>query len=429
MRNDVYQRLESAERFGIKLGLDQIKSLLQELGNPQDTFRSILIAGTNGKGSVSAMLESIFLTSGFRTGLYTSPHLIDVRERIRVGGEMISRAEFENGLAIVFSAIDRLTASSVLESTPTHFEILTATAFYHFSRAKIDLGVVEVGLGGRFDATNVLQQMLSVITTIDFDHQEFLGRTLSEIAFEKAGIFKPGVPAIVGHLPEEAARVIFSAAKEKGCQLNVVNHQDVMNLHLEDGFPVFEYRPWGKEVQIHLRGRHQAANAAIALLACDIAEQSGILLDKGKVINALKSVQWPGRLQILSKEPPVLIDSAHNPMGVRSLVSFLEDMKWDRVIVLFTAMKDKDIPSMLRNISGKVEKIFLTRVPPEKRCASITELFQAAEKEGIPSETEESLDHALEKARQFALEKRLPLLIFGSIYLVGRVLELAGEKP
>lgn len=418
---DVYRRLESAERFGIKLGLDQIRTILNELGQPQDLYPSILIAGTNGKGSVSAMMQSIFSAHDIRTGLYSSPHLVDVRERIRVDGEMVTPDEFIEALTAVFSAVDRLMENSKLENMPTHFEILTAGAFYHFGRSDVDWAVVEVGMGGRFDATNVLQQKLSIVTTIDFDHQEFLGKSLGEIAFEKAGIFKPGIPVVTGILPEEAASVMSVEAAEKGCPLESASESVIHDLRMEDGFPEFEYLPWRERIRINLRGRHQASNAAITLLACDVLHRNGVDLKRKTVIDALNSVRWPGRLEILSRDPVVLVDSAHNPMGVRTLDTFLEDTNRNQVVVLFTAMKDKNIPLMLKQISKKVEMIFLTRVPPENRCASSTELSQAAAGAGMNAIFEENPEVAFERAKQRAVEKNLPLVIFGSIYLIGRI--------
>lgn len=422
-QSDPLRRLESSEKFGIKLGLDQIRALLNELGNPQDSFSSILVAGTNGKGSVSAMLEAIFSAHEFRTGLYTSPHLIDVRERIRVSRQMISASEFEESLTAVFSAVDQLMESSRLENLPTHFEILTAAAFYHFRKTEIRYAVVEVGMGGRFDATNVLNQILSIITTIDFDHEQYLGKSLAEIANEKSGIFKPAVPIVTGILPAEAESVVKSHAIEKGCLMLQTKSSNLRNLRLEDGFPVFEYEPWQEAILVHLRGRHQAANAAVALLASDVLSGCGVSLNREKIVRALASVEWPGRLQILSRDPIVMLDSAHNPMGVRTLVSFLEDMDWKRVIVLFTAMQDKNFPLMLRLISEKVESIFLTRVPPENRCATIEELVSAAKGAGIRAEAQEDPEVAFEQAKEASSRSKIPLVVFGSMYLVGRILQ------
>ncbi len=370
------------------------------------------------------MMQAIFSAHGRRTGLYSSPHLIDVRERIRVDQEMISRPEFTEVLTTVFSAIDRLVENSGLENMPTHFEILTAAAFHHFGRSGVDWAVVEVGMGGRFDATNVLQQRLSIVTTIDFDHQEFLGKSLGEIAFEKAGIFKQGIPVVTGILPEEAASVVKSEAAEKGCPMLTVSEAAIRNLRLDDGFPEFEYQPWKERIRINLMGRHQASNAAIALLACEAFHQNGFPLERKTVMDALNSVRWPGRLEILSRNPMILLDSAHNPLGVRTLDTFLEDTKRNQVIVLFTAMSDKNISLMLRQISKRVEIIFLTRVPPENRCASSTELLQAAAGAGIHAIFEENPKAAFELAKQTAREKNLPLVIFGSIYLIGRILAL-----
>jgi dihydrofolate synthase / folylpolyglutamate synthase len=427
-QNDLLKRLKSSERFGIKLGLDQIRILLKELGEPQESYPSILVAGTNGKGSVSAMMESVLSAHGFQTGLYTSPHLVDVRERIRVNKRIVPPEEFEHCLTVVFAAIDRLMENSRLQNIPTYFEILTAAAFYYFRERQVDFAVVEVGLGGRFDATNVLHQKLSIITTIDFDHEEHLGRSLAEISFEKAGILKPEIPVVTGILPEEAGRVVHSSSIEKNCTVYNLVPQAIRDLHLEDGFPVFNYQPWEQQVRIGLRGRHQAHNGAVAMLAAEVLQKENGHLKPDKIIDALSSVLWRARLEFLSYNPVILLDCAHNPMGVSTLVSFLKDMNWSRVVALFTAMKDKNISLMLQQISDPIDTMFLTRVAPQDRCASAEELMKAATGAGIRYAVEEDPETAIIQAKKIASEKEIPLIIFGSIYLIGRILKISDSN-
>jgi dihydrofolate synthase / folylpolyglutamate synthase len=418
----VYERLESLEKIGIKLGLRNIKVILEALGHPQNSFRSILIAGTNGKGSTGAMLESILRHQGFNTGYYTSPHLIDIRERIQISQKMISEQDFENTLNKVFNAVDSMMASARLETPPTYFEVLTATAFLHFQKSKIDFAVVEVGLGGRFDATNVISQNVSVITSIDYDHEEFLGKSLAQIAFEKAGIFKPETPAVLGPLPPEASETILEVAAQLNCYVSKFDSSTIQNLHLVEGFPVFNF---GKlPIRVNLRGRYQANNAGVALTACGVLRSLGIDISDNAMIEGLNSAEWPGRLDLLQQNPPVLLDCAHNPMGVRSLADFLKEFGWTQVVALFTAMKDKKIPGMLSEITPFINHIVLTRVHPLTRCASQEQLTKACDDQSISWEFNDDTVSALKVALERAKEKGLPLLIFGSIYLAGEILKI-----
>jgi dihydrofolate synthase/folylpolyglutamate synthase len=423
MITSVFERLEALERFGIKLGLQNIRTLLQALGNPQNHYPSILIAGTNGKGSVGAMLHAILQRNGFYTAHYASPHLIDIRERLKAGNELISFAEFASELDFVFQTVDRLSASGDPKILPTYFEVVTATAFQYFSRLKVNYAVVEVGLGGRLDATNIVRQQLSIITSIDFDHEQHLGKSLAEIASEKAGILKPNAPLVTGPLPPEAASIISQAVAETNCFWERVDPAAVRNLHLQEGFPVFDYHPWGQQVRINLRGKHQARNAAIALQASDRLKDLGVKIDRTQAIEALNEVSWPGRLEILPFDPPVLLDCAHNPMGVRVLSEFLQDLRWEKIIVLYTAMRDKNIASMLSYVSQKTETIFLTRVEPLPRCASLEQL--AALATGFRNVRQErDPETAWKHAMDHAASTHCPLVVFGSIYLIGKILSL-----
>ncbi len=419
----VYERLESLERIGIKLGLRNIKVILEALGQPQTSYRSVLIAGTNGKGSTGAMLDSILRNQGLRTGYYTSPHLIDVRERIQINRQMISQPDFKSVLTTIFDVVDSMTTSARLETPPTYFEILTAAAFLHFRWAKTDFAVVEVGLGGRFDATNVLTQDLSVITSIDYDHEEFLGKSLAQIAFEKAGIFKSGIPIVCGPLPPEAAEIVQETADRLNCKISTFDPSTMQDLHLVEGFPVFRYKPWNCEVRVPLRGRHQAINAGIALTACGMLREHGIEIGHKAALEGLNDVEWSGRLDLLQQNPPVLLDCAHNPMGVRSLAEFLNEFGWSRVVALFTAMKDKKIPGMLKEIAPFIQHMVLTRIHPLTRCATQDQLTKACSDEKISWEFDETPFSALEQAVRRAKEEQIPLLIFGSIYLAGEILK------
>ncbi|MCI0411486.1 hypothetical protein L0222_01660 [bacterium] len=419
--SDIYKRLESLETLGIKFGLENIRKLLEELGNPEKHFPSVLIAGTNGKGSVGAMLESICVKNNLRTGYYLSPHLIDVRERIRVNGRKISEEDFEKCMDKVFHAMDRISLS------PTYFEALTAAGLLHFFESKVDCAVVEVGLGGRHDATNAIAQELSIITTIGLDHENYLGKTLASIAVEKAMISKSSVPMVTGELPEEAQVVVEKLCKETGSPVHAVDASNIVEAGLENGFPVFLYTPWNKTIRVSLRGRHQIQNAAIALLSSDVLAERGWKLNRDLVIKAFEEAKWPGRLELVAgQDPPVLLDCAHNPMGARALAQFLEDVEWSQCIFLFTAMKDKNISEMLKAVSRNAARIVLTRVKPLGRCAGTGELIRAASKAGIPHIAEEDTLSALRRAQAFSYESNLPLVAFGSIYLIGLLFSTFG---
>ena len=423
-KSQILSRLESLERIGIKLGLKNIQTVLQSLGNPQNAYSSILIAGTNGKGSVGAMLQTILSRHGFLTGHYSSPHLIDLRERIRVAGQSISESDLILELKNIFSRIDSLLETGALQNVPTYFETLTAVAFHHFAKRGVSFAVIEVGMGGRFDATNTLSPMVSVITSIDYDHEAYLGRTLPEIAGEKAGIIKHYTPVITGIISEEAIRPIAEKSEAEASPLQSVSAEDIQDLVLQDGFPVFKYRPWQEMIRVNLRGKHQASNAAVALHTCDVLRKMEVPLDHETIKEALNEVNWPGRLEILTDDPFTLVDCAHNVMGAASLAKFLEDAKWEPAIGLFTAMQDKRIVPMMQAISHRISRLILTRVEPRSRCASSDALVQAALASGLSYEVDEDTVSAFRYATELARSERRPLVVFGSIYLIGEMLSL-----
>jgi len=421
--SSVYDRLEQLQTIGIKLGLHNISAVLKQLGNPHQAYPSVLIAGTNGKGSVTAMLEQIFLEHGLTTASYTSPHLIDLKERIKVNQEMISSEELESCLRDVFAATDALE----LEGTPTYFETMTAAALLHFQRKNVNVAVLEVGMGGRFDATNIVTPKVSVITSIDFDHEEFLGRSLAQIATEKAGIIKHGVPVVIGPLFPEAENVIRQTAEKNASTVVAVDPDDIANASLVNGFPLLPSSWIGRSVRINLRGLHQAQNAAAVLKVCETLSE--FPLNKEVIVQALEKVFWPGRLQVLRDHPIFLLDCAHNPMGVRSLSSFLQQMKWFPAIGLFTAMRDKKITPMLKGMSTNLKQVILTRVEPFQRCASVEQLTHEAKAAGVNFEMRENFSEAAQHAANLAIGNNIALVIFGSIYLAGEALNCNFEDP
>ena len=417
--SDIYERLDSLETLGIKFGLENIHRLLERLGNPERKYPSILIAGTNGKGSVGVMLEGMLHRNGFRTGYYLSPHLVDVQERIRLDCKKIQEKAFETFLSRVFDVIDQLSIS------PTYFETLTATSLLIFAEEKVEWAVVEVGLGGRLDATNAIPQALSIITSIGLDHETFLGQHLESIAREKAMISKPEVPMVMGSLPDEAKKVVEQVCAATSSPVFDVSASNISEPRLETGFPVFRYEPWDRRIRVNLRGKHQMENASIALLAVDKLQENGCQIDRDLAVQALDRVRWPGRLELPPGfTPPLLLDCAHNPMGVRALSEFLDDTQWATSIFLFTAMNDKNYAEMLRLVGPRTAKIVLCTVEPVNRCATMEELSVAASNAGMEWTFESAPATALRQAISLSKASGIPLVAFGSIYFIGQLFRI-----
>ncbi|QQR79914.1 MAG: bifunctional folylpolyglutamate synthase/dihydrofolate synthase [Deltaproteobacteria bacterium] len=341
---DFVKNLADREYFGQKLGLERVQLFLQHLGNPHQSYPSIHIAGTNGKGSTAAMLASVLKEAGYRVGLYTSPHLEDFCERIQISGEMISQNSLMQ-LVEKFQVIEKKIGIEL-----TFFEFTTALAFQYFADQKIDIAVIEVGLGGRLDATNVMTPLVSVITSIGLDHQKFLGDTLEKIAFEKAGIIKPGVPVVIGEIPREGEQVIRRVAEEKKSWV-VHGHGEqsrTMNVAQFDGStssPCPSSEMNKSHAKLGLIGEHQKINASMVLDVVRLLNQSGKFkicfpdIEKG-----LASVNWPGRLETISKKPWILLDGAHNVEAMQKVVDYVSvEKKGRKLFCLFGMMKDKRV--------------------------------------------------------------------------------------
>ena len=411
--------------FGVKLGLENIRALCRALGDPQDRFPSVHVAGTNGKGSVAAMLDAILRGHGFRCGLYTSPHLVDVEERVAVGGRAVSSRRFCALLGRIKDTIDGLLAEGRLLHHPTFFEVLTALAFLEFAEREVDVALLEVGMGGRFDATNVVSPIVSVITTIAKDHEKHLGSTLRSIAFEKAGIIKPGVPVVCGVRGGEALREIRRVARERRAPLTEVfgEGRKLVERPSARGFR-FSYDSGGSRYTIcpSLPGRYQGHNAAVAVAASKVLSRIWEPLDKTRIVKAIGETKWEGRLETVSRRPLVLLDGAHNPEGARALADHLRGTVRRPVVLVFAAMQDKDLRAMTRAIFPLCEAVVLTRVP-YKRSASPEEVRAAA----APFKGRLFLEPDTRKAVRLALAEsrgRAPVVIAGSLFLVGEVKKL-----
>jgi dihydrofolate synthase/folylpolyglutamate synthase len=413
------------EHFGIKLGLENITTLCAALGRPQERFPSVHVAGTNGKGSVSAMLAEALRRRGFRTGLYTSPHLARVEERVRVAGAAIAPKRFRELVARLKAAIDGLMAEGRLVYHPTYFEVLTALAFLHFAERKVDVAVLEVGMGGRFDATNVVRPLVSVITTIGKDHEKHLGSTLRQIAFEKAGIIKPGVPVVCGVRGGAALREIRRVARERQAPL-VEAFGPGRELEVRPSGRRFRFAYTGERglyaFTPGLAGRHQGANAAVAIAAAEVLSRTWRPLDKRTVLAAVRGTRWEGRLETVSRRPLVVLDGAHNVEGVTALAAHIRESIRRPVVLVFAAMHDKDLRAMTRLLFPLCETVVLTRVP-YKRSATPEELLAAAP----PFAGRVVLEPDTRRAVRLALEAsrgRVPVVIAGSLFLIGEVKRL-----
>jgi len=410
--------LTSLGRFGIKLGLERTEALLHELGDPQDLFQGVLVAGTNGKGSVCAMVASVLQAAGYRVGLMPKPHLTSYTERIQVDQRPIREDDFAALLTELQPAINKVAADL---GPPTEFEILTSAALYYFARAGIDLLVCEVGLGGRLDSTNVLDLGVSVITNIALDHTQYLGSTLEAIASEKAGILKPDSIAITGAQPPALA-VIEAAAQKQQIPLLRVGHEIELKATDKEwaGVLVSVTTPAGtyRDLRIPLLGLHQADNATLAVAAIDALRSRGWEISDGALRDGLARTRWPGRLEVIDRNPIVLVDGAHNPAGLeRSLAAVQKLAKGRPMVIVFGAMSDKDLPSMLALLHSVDAPVIFSRIDWHRAASPST----LAEQFGKGSETAESSAEALSRARERAGREGI-VFVCGSLYLVGEAI-------
>jgi dihydrofolate synthase/folylpolyglutamate synthase len=417
--------LDHLQHFGIKLGLENITALCLALGNPQNSFLSVHVAGTNGKGSVAAMLAEVLRAHGLKTGLYTSPHLARIEERIRVDGRTIPARRFRERLTALKAVIDRAMAEGKLVYHPTYFEVVTALAFVEFAESQVDVAVLEVGLGGRFDATNVVRPLVSVITTIAKDHEKHLGATLRRIAFEKAGIIKPGVPVVCEVKGGAALREIRRAARERHAPMTEVfgPGRALEAKRTRDGFRfVYEGESGRYTFTPGLAGRHQGANAATAVATSEVLSRVWRPFDKAKVLKAVRGTCWEGRLEAVRTRPLVLLDGAHNPEGAEALAAHVRDVIHRRVVLVFAAMQDKDLRAMTRILFPIASKVVLTRVP-YKRSAEPEALLAAAPPFKGPIFLEPETRRAVELALSLS-GRRTPVIIAGSLFLIGEIKRL-----
>jgi dihydrofolate synthase/folylpolyglutamate synthase len=358
-------RMFSLRRFGIKLGLDTIESILDDLGNPQDNFATIHIAGTNGKGSIASALSEILIKSGYKTGLYTSPHLVKFNERIKIDNVDITDER-------VVALYEEVSRSGNLEREATFFEATTAMALYEFSKQSVDIAIIETGMGGRLDATNILKPEISIITNISVEHQSYLGDTIEEIAFEKGGIIKENTPVITGTNQESVNQVIKKIADKRDATL----YQKGMDFKAEKkDTQLFDYsglyNRWN-DFKTGLSGDHQIDNSSLTLAACELLMKMGYKINEDHIRFGLLNNKWPGRLEVVSKDPLMIIDGAHNDNAALELSKYLKkDLSGRHITLVVGILDDKPYSSMLSSLLEACDCVILTQpvidrsVPPE----------------------------------------------------------------
>jgi dihydrofolate synthase/folylpolyglutamate synthase len=400
-----------------KFKLERMQALVESLGNPQQAYPSIHVAGTKGKGSVSVLCANALREAGYTVGLYTSPHLDDYAERIQVDGEFISHAD-------LVEMVEEIKPHVAAIPEITTFEITTALAFLYFAKRKVTAAVIEVGLGGRLDATNVVLPEVSVITSISYDHTYLLGDTLTEIAGEKSGIIKPGIPVVVSPQTEEASIVIEQIARDRSSPLIQVG-RDILYEELTKSLEGQTFRLWSPgekgrfsvTLSIPLLGSHQVVNAVTAYAALDVFNKKGFIIDLNDIKRGFAKVFWPGRFEILQKSPPVILDCAHNRDSALKLRLSLEKyFPGKSVMLIFGASEDKDIQGMFIELMPMVHEMLVVK-SFHPRAIEPTKLMEIVQPFGCPVQIVDQIPDALEKAVQLAGDK-MAVLVTGSIFVV-----------
>jgi len=421
---DPRRRLESLDPHSVQPGLQRIRALLEALGSPHLAYPTAVVCGTNGKGSVAAMLAAIGQAAGHRVGVYTSPHLSFLEERIQVDGSPISPGGLDSQLEVVFGVADLLQAEGRVDEFPSFFEVLTTAAFRYFAETRVDLAILEVGLGGRWDATNVTRPRVVVVTSIALDHSEYLGDDLPSIAAEKVAVVPRSGLAVTAPQDPAVLEVLHKHCREVGA-----------TLWESEQFPLV-YRPGDERLHysidcigrvrtyvgldLALAGAHQVENARCALLAAEALDRHRLSISSDAIWAGLRTVRWPGRCEWLGEEPPVLLDAAHNPEAAASLASYLQQLKhrggYDKLHLVFGVLSDKDVEEMARFLYPLADTLVATE-PPSKRALPSADLLKT---EGLPASFIGIPDpwSALERAIDDAAPGDL-VCVAGSSYLVG----------
>lgn len=409
------------EVSAMKLGLDNVRTLLAELGDPQNKFLRVQVAGTNGKGSVCEFLDAICARAGIRTGLYTSPHLISITERVRIGGQDIGEEDFARHAATVRTTAEKLLAAGRIEYMPTFFEQVTVIALLAFAGAEVELAILETGLGGRLDATTAAGAEIVAITQIDYDHQEYLGNTLAEIAAEKAAIIRPGTKVVVGQQSTEAKQVIYGRCREVGvlpvwASTDIVIKRDPSILPVLFGTFRTEHGRYPNVDLWGMLGEHQFQNASIAISLAELLRDHGFAIETDAICYGLETARHPGRLEYIGR---FLLDGAHNAAGAKALRDYLDEFVPHPVTLVFGAMRGKDAGAILETLLPKVDNLVLTK-PENERAMTADEIMQFVTP--TPAATNVfltgSVGEGLSKADEVTSANGL-IVVTGSLYLVG----------
>jgi dihydrofolate synthase/folylpolyglutamate synthase len=410
------------QKHGIKFGLSNSRQLMGLMGDPHLRFRSIHVAGTNGKGSTAAFLAGMLLAAGYRVGLYTSPHLVSFTERIRINNIPVTEDRVIDLAERVRTRYEGLPSADGGAFTPTFFEVTTAMAFTCFAEERVDVAVVEAGMGGRLDSTNVIMPMVSVITNIDVEHTEFLGETIEKIAGEKAGIIKPGVPVITGTVQPEAIAVIERTAALAGAPVYRFP-KDFGTEPLSAGpEQAFDYRGIGKRffgLRIGMLGQYQMGNACLALAAAECMNKAGVVVPDAAIRTGLANAAWEGRLERVTERPDIYLDGAHNPASARALADAVRDLKksYRHLVLVIGILMDKDYRGIVSQLAPLADRIIVTK-PHYSRALSVGSLAAEIGMFHGTVDSAETVAEAIRLARQGAAENDL-ILITGSLYTVG----------
>jgi dihydrofolate synthase/folylpolyglutamate synthase len=419
--------LFSLERLGMKFGLETMQEVCAALGHPERAFSAVIVGGTNGKGSVTAMTSAALHAAGHRTARYTSPHLVRVEERFVIGEEEVDTSVLRDAAAVVQRAAEALVRDGTLAALPTFFECATAIAFELFRRAGVGIAVLEVGLGGRLDATNVVSPMAAAITSIAFDHQAQLGNDLASIAREKAGIIKPSIPVVCGPLPPPAERVVSDVCRQRGATLIHAMETARPEWRMDGRDTIVSFSPASWEltdIRLGLPGFHQVANAAVAVALLEQLSALGLPLSAGAVAQGLSAPRWPARLEhlVLHDGAEVLLDAAHNPAGAAALAAYLDDIGWRGATLVCGIMRDKDVDGILKPLLPFFARIICT-TPPTQRALPAADLAARARASGAADSAVEAIEDPAAAVRA-ATVPGSQTVVAGSIFLVGPVRDI-----
>ncbi|MFA4911025.1 MAG: folylpolyglutamate synthase/dihydrofolate synthase family protein [Desulfobacteria bacterium] len=421
--NKSIEYLYSLQASGIKLGLANISRLLDLLNNPQRGLKSIHVGGTNGKGSVAAMVSSILDKAGYKVGLYTSPHLVNFTERIKINNHEISESRVAELTDFIYQKIE----GTELARDITFFEFTTAIAMLYFLEQGVDFAVLEVGMGGRFDSTNVVDPLVSVITNVSMDHQYYLGKTIHEIAFEKAGIIKKGGIVITGVTQPSVFASIHERCLQDGAALYRVG-RDIKGRRMADGrVDYYGMKNKYSDLRLNLLGRHQITNAVIALGAIEVLKEKGYEIEDKAIYEGLEKTYWPGRLEVVRRDPLVVLDCAHNPAGIKTLRDAISNgtFSFNRLFLVLGIMMDKDFRSIISKLAPLADKIVLTE-PKMDRSASPQILYEEVKKHHKEAEIVGDVKEAVSLAISLA-EREDMVCVTGSIFTVGEARGLFKE--